>query len=573
MAILHIRQIVSILEKEYISYLDYPDTDDGVHLDYNKNIDKDKGISRALSAFAISNITGCSIEQATSCIVDGAMDNGIDAIYYDSNSNCLFLCQGKYIKDGKKEPSSGDIRKFLAGCNDLLNLKFEKFNSRVQKRSDEIEAIITQESEISFKLLIVYTGINNNSSNENILSDYAKEMNDINDWLSYEFITEDKLYKMLINNGKSSINTSIVLHDFGYYNEIAKSAYGKVLLRDIGNLWLEYGVNLFAENIRAGLKKSDVNDGMLETLKNESVLFWYYNNGITIICDSMEKTKEGGNSRKYGCFSLKNISVVNGAQTVSTIGKYYLSLPEQERDSKLENTFVQVRLIEVLDQNGKEVSPGLGKKVTINNNMQNRIIARDFESQKDIQKRFKQELQMEGITYHIARSEDEIKDENNFTISEAGRARCNSIDIKRSLIAHRGLNSYLFIKDDSDDYRAVFNDSVTGIELWNTVKIQRIIDKKINDIKKEYKIKGIEGEKIITYAKDCISLCVFKALFNTISDDRIMEIENLIIDNYIDIIVPQIISEVMIINKPYINVFKNSDDVEKIINKVKELKQ
>ncbi len=70
----------------------------------------------------------------------------------------------------------------------------------------------------------------------------------------------------------------------------------------------------FEENIREYLGKSSINKKIIDTLRDENQRknFFYYNNGITIICDSSEKVK--ANVRL-----LINPQIVNGCQTVPTI--------------------------------------------------------------------------------------------------------------------------------------------------------------------------------------------------------------------------------------------------------------
>ena len=55
------------------------------------------------------------------------------------------------------------------------------------------------------------------------------------------------------------------------------------------------GIRLFARNVRGFLGKStQVNRGMQETLSEEPWNFWYYNNGITMMCDHAERKSVGG---------------------------------------------------------------------------------------------------------------------------------------------------------------------------------------------------------------------------------------------------------------------------------------
>ena len=73
---------------------------------------------------------------------------------------------------------------------------------------------------------------------------------------------------------------------------------------------------LFARNIRGFLgMKSPVNKGMEETLKKEPERFFYYNNGVTIICDEAERKSSGGRD----ILQVANPQVINGQQTTRTL--------------------------------------------------------------------------------------------------------------------------------------------------------------------------------------------------------------------------------------------------------------
>ena len=70
---------------------------------------------------------------------------------------------------------------------------------------------------------------------------------------------------------------------------------------------------LLDSNIRKFVANKSVDSGIKNTLANERNKFWFYNNGITIACESFEFD---GNT-----VWLTNFSIVNGGQTTTLIGK------------------------------------------------------------------------------------------------------------------------------------------------------------------------------------------------------------------------------------------------------------
>jgi hypothetical protein len=83
----------------------------------------------------------------------------------------------------------------------------------------------------------------------------------------------------------------------------------------IAGLYEQAGPRLFARNVRGYLGSTQINRGMQETLKKEPEFFWYYNNGVTIICDEAERSTRGGRD----VLTVRNPQVINGQQTTRTL--------------------------------------------------------------------------------------------------------------------------------------------------------------------------------------------------------------------------------------------------------------
>src|SRR4249919_3077938 len=122
-------------------------------------------------------------------------------------------------------------------------------------------------------------------------------------------------------------------------------------------------------NIRHALGSTEVNNEIKVTAQNSPEKFWYFNNGITLIADEASKAPISVASKSAGVFSFKGASVVNGAQTIS-------SLARVAEDAKLAEVRVPIRVILL-----KAAPVGFGGEVTRTNNLQNRIEPRDFVAQ------------------------------------------------------------------------------------------------------------------------------------------------------------------------------------------------
>jgi hypothetical protein len=131
---------------------------------------------------------------------------------------------------------------------------------------------------------------------------------------------------------------------------------------------------LFGLNLRESLaKKSKTSKEMKETIDKEPGRFWHYNNGITVIAETIDLKKDQETGKDI--IQLTNFSIINGAQTTSTLREYYSEAKQRFDDEameKLKNVYVLARLMEITDDSK------FGNKIAIYNNSQNAISSRDM---------------------------------------------------------------------------------------------------------------------------------------------------------------------------------------------------
>lgn len=136
---------------------------------------------------------------------------------------------------------------------------------------------------------------------------------------------------------------------------------------------------LFGQNLRESLaKKSKTAPDMMRTIDKEPQRFWHYNNGITIIAEKLDLAKDDDTNSDI--IQLHNFSIINGAQTTSTLYEYYIKNQYNEKEmEKLKKVYVLARLMEVTSDRE------FGKQIAISNNTQNPISSRDMVSKNDEQ--------------------------------------------------------------------------------------------------------------------------------------------------------------------------------------------
>ena len=171
---------------------------------------------------------------------------------------------------------------------------------------------------------------------------------------------------------------------------------------------------LFEENIREYLGNKGVNSHIAKTLDdvNDRDNFFYYNNGITVICDSVQKIVLNEAVYNKG-FKTENPQIVNGCQTVNTIYETLNKYPESELERNFKNTYVMVKLL-VLDKNS-ESNKRLYQDIVKYNNSQNAISEKNFAANKKIFLNLQKDFRDLGFLLSVKQSDNnKFKTEENF---------------------------------------------------------------------------------------------------------------------------------------------------------------
>jgi len=571
LGLLEMSQIKSKIIEEYNKLIDLSDA-----IVRGEPTESNEFLSRALAAYSINVLyTEVDNHSVASSITDGSRDNGIDLIYYNEERNELCLVQSKYNHKGNSEPSIGEIHSFIGGIKDLINTKFDKFNQKINSRRDEIVTIL-EKSKLKFKIILVYTATNLSLDARREFNDLLDELNDFRDVAELEIINQKRLYASLHNrNNSRNIDIDIDLKNWGGYDGEMEAVYGQVSAIQIANWWENYGNSLYDYNLRKLLGNTQINDEIRKTIETEPELFWYYNNGITIVCEELDK-KRKGNTNHFGTFECKGISVVNGAQTVGVIGKYAQTIPSivgEDEKGNLDNMYIPLKIISItsVDDEGQEyLNEAFASAVTTKNNRQNEIKERDFISLDSYQKKIERDLAFIGIKYQLMRSEEEETSENSFGVREATRAVSFAKDIEATILVKREPGT-IFVDLASPVYKKLFNDNVTGYYIWNCVRIEREITQELDRIKAE----GPVDEKlaILLYGKEIVS----KLVFDFIGKEKIpkdsvelsMLIQAINFREIIEKILDRMVLKVKDSNKTPNNTFKNKTLMREIYEDVK----
>jgi AIPR protein len=440
-----------------------------------------KNLSRAFSAFALHKLCEISPADAAAAVIDDFDDLGIDAIYYQGSSETLFVVQGKL--KASETFSQDEANAFCQGARRLIKQDFNGFNGHVTTRQVEIEGALEACSHI--QLVVAHTGAG--------ISNHAETA--IKDLLNDEDHGEERLKKTAVDYGSvrvaadlqagqayPRVDANLTLHDWASSMAPRKSYLGLVKVADLVGLHEKNGKALYAKNIRVFLGlTTEVNRSIRDTLATNPADFMYLNNGVTALCEQIDP-KNGTRDKKK--FKVTGLSVINGAQTIASSARY----AAENQGADISAASVLVTLIK------SDSDESFGKAVTRARNHQNPVLLANFAALDDQQERLRRELAYLDIYYaYKAEGPDNAQDPKRIRIDEAAQALALLQSNPRYVVWLKKEPAQL-LDTESTAYQNLFNATLTGIELVNSVRALRYIQSRMLA-----EVRAANGPERLTY--------------------------------------------------------------------------
>jgi len=513
---------------------------------------KDYGVkmaSRAIAAFSIYNLAVVDDDMAGQSVCDSSEDGGIDAICVNHSEKRVVVVQSKFNQQGNSTWTKESFLSFKDACEKLQLGEYSRFDRILQRMASDIE--IGLESQ-DYKFLFVMAHTGKRGAAEVILSDMQKWQDELNlaalapesipqDDLPFQvhLVSAEDLTEWLQAGTHVNIDLDDVeIENYGQKDEPYLAFYGQISGDQILEWWEAHGTRLFAKNIRNLLGSTDVNESIRNTATNNPEMFWYYNNGITLLVSEILPHRRNANKDPMrGTFSFLNVSVINGAQTVSTIGQIFKAISEENRD-KLAQIKIPARFIKVANIENTEVAAAITKA----NNHQNRVLGRDFASQHSEQLRISKELAVENYQYQLLRTDDQYihADASTIDLDEAlDSLAC--LTMSASIIATlKDKRGRFFENLDGQLYKSVFNPTVSGIKVINAVvhlrAIERLIDSKLSTTDRStYRKRYL----IITHANRVIIALLLNKVSNIATSTELISLDEELLSSKLDSIVDE----------------------------------
>ena len=204
---------------------------------------------------------------------------------------------------------------------------------------------------------------------------------------------------------------------------------------------------LFEKNIREYLGNNRINKKIYLTLKDEQERknFFYYNNGITMICSKMGTVHSAKNKSKnpHVCvsFEIDNPQIVNGCQTVNSIFSALKEYDEEDLEREFQDTFVMLKILQI--DAADETQKALAKNIVTYNNSQNSLDEKQFVANNELFQRLKSEFGEKGFLLLTKQSDKNINAVNYKKRSDLSKLQMASIS-RRTLF---GLESLKKVSD------------------------------------------------------------------------------------------------------------------------------
>ena len=347
-------------------------------------------------------------------------DYGIDAYECFEDTKEVYLIQNKYYSESTAITADYVENDFL--CRSIGALENGTF-----KRSTELQSFFNKYKDDSDFTVYLQLFVTNNIHNSEA-DEYIKKFNlDHPKYIAKIFYLDDieeRYYNEVKENKKnltvsiSSINNGTILNINNAAYKLANVIDAKYVFTPVVSVFKMYeaaikdGYPIFDKNIREYLGNRGVNKNIYNTLINQEDRknFFYYNNGITIICDKIDSpiTKAQTNSNLSVSFNIHNPQIVNGCQTVNSIYEVLKNINPSELYSQFKDTFVMLKILQI-DRKSDDQQV-LYRNIVKFNNSQNSIDEKTFVSNNSIFSRLQTEFENKGFLLLIKQS-----DKNKYT--------------------------------------------------------------------------------------------------------------------------------------------------------------
>lgn len=246
-------------------------------------------------------------DRITGIYLDQDSDNGdVDAVIsvYAYNNSFDFPAILKIFKDAESAVCSAQKQK-------------SSVRKELSSILDDDEYKISPTRPLKIRLITNYNP--KTVGNKRAITNALQAMKPEHEYVTYHisFGLDIEYEIMEIENPKEYVDEAIIQLDapdnfmrFG----TEESLIVNISALSLKNLYEQYGYRgLFAQNLRYYVKNAKIDGNIIESIQEQPENFWYYNNGVILICD--DYVIEGDS------IIVRKFSIINGGQTTKLVGE------------------------------------------------------------------------------------------------------------------------------------------------------------------------------------------------------------------------------------------------------------
>lgn len=371
------------------------------HSEWFPTGDDNKKRSAAFVLLSMANCLDILLEEAVELLTDGGNDAGVDGLHVGEVEDGEFLVtifQGKYKinnLDGIANFPENGVQKAV----DTVQVLFDPFrqvtlNEKLAPKIEEIRSLIRDAYIPKVRFVLCNNGAQWNDIAQNWIDNLKK---DFPDKVEFYHFNHDSIIRILQRtkavDATLQLSGQLIVEDMNYMRVLL----GRVAVQHIADLFESHGERLLQRNIRRylGLHSNRVNSAIHDTLCSDKAdKFYFYNNGITVVCDKFDYNAFQKNDHKV---QLKNMQIINGGQTCKTIHE---TLKSTAAGIIGQSAYVMIRIYQLAEENKDFV-----QDITYATNSQNPVDLRDLRSNDEVQKNLEMGMKDLGFTYKRQREE------------------------------------------------------------------------------------------------------------------------------------------------------------------------
>jgi len=444
----------------------------------------------ALIVWYAENALFLDPEEVVERMVNDKHGEGVDAILIDENNTELMFVQAKTVENfdnTRHNLPENDIKTTLEGIRFLIKGDYKG------NITPELENLVDEYHEKdrtgNYNTCVLFLTLKQKPIDIKFIKSFEKEFEKVKariiDFYELKNFYEN-VYLIRFSEPPKKISfqvrTNILKKDKPY-----KSRVFTIKAEEIARMYSEHKETIFQQNVRyfLGMRSRSINEQIHQTASNEenAPLFWYFNNGITIIC------KEINVSTSEKVINLVRPQIINGAQTTYALYRAY------EKGKLKDDAEVLIKVIETDTRD-------LIENITLYTNSQNAIRLRDLCSNDGIQHKIQKII--EGYRYFYERKRGEFdakyptKEEKKKVLGENYKEKVLSNEkAAQAFLAFyldkpaqaKSEKKRIFIKDETGFYKEIFNekDEILSEKLLLVWRLLKYVERQKQLFRREYK--------------------------------------------------------------------------------------